>query len=100
MIVFLFCVAFLLLAIGASGLVLRRNPLIMLMCIELMLNASNLILVTYDRVRDTLDGQLFTLILIGVAAAEVAVGLALIVTVFHDEPVADVDEQHEMSDKK
>lgn len=97
MIVFLFCVAFLLLAIGASGLVLRRNPLIMLMCIELMLNASNLILVTYDRVRDTLDGQLFTLILIGVAAAEVAVGLALIVTVFHDEPVADVDEQHEMS---
>jgi NADH-quinone oxidoreductase subunit K len=96
-IAFLFCVAFLLFTIGAAGIVLRRNPLIMLMSIELMLNASNLILVTYDRLRDTLDGQLFALVLIGVAAAEVAVGLALIVRVFHDEPVADVDDQHSMS---
>jgi NADH-quinone oxidoreductase subunit K len=97
MAIFLFAVAFVLLSIGAAGIILRRNPLIMLMSIELLLNAANLILVAYDRVRDMFDGQLFALILVGVAAAEVAVGLALIITIFREEKVADVDDFHSMS---
>jgi NADH-quinone oxidoreductase subunit K len=97
MIAFLFTVAFVLVALGSAGIVIKRNPLIMLMSIELILNAANLILVAYDRVRDMLDGQAFALILIAVAAAEVAVGLALVITIFHDEKVADVDDYHSMS---
>jgi NADH-quinone oxidoreductase subunit K len=97
MMTFSLAVAFLLVAVGAIGVVLRRNPLITLMSIELILNAANLVLVTVDRVRNTLDGQLFALMLIGVAAAEVAVGLALVVRIFHDEPVADVDDYHSLS---
>jgi NADH-quinone oxidoreductase subunit K len=97
MVVFIITVAFLLVAIGAAGVVIRRNPLITLMSIELILNAANLVLITVDRVRNMLDGQLFALMLIGVAAAEVAVGLALIVRIFHDEPVADVDDYNSLS---
>ena len=94
---FVLSIAFLLIAMGTAGILLRRNPLVMLMSIELILNAANLALVTLDRLRDTFDGQLFALILIGVAAAEVAVGLALVVRVFRDEPVADVDDYHSLS---
>jgi NADH:ubiquinone oxidoreductase subunit K len=94
---FIFTVAFLLAAIGIAGVVLRRNPIIILMSIELILNSGNLILVAVDRIGGTLDGQLFALMVIGVAAAEVAVGLALVVRVFHDEPVADVDDYRSMS---
>jgi len=97
MLVFIMTVAFILAAIGAAGIVMRRNPLIMLMSVELILNAANLVLVGVDRIRDTLDGQLFALMLIAVAAAEVAVGLALVVRVFHEEPVPDVDDYHSMS---
>jgi NADH-quinone oxidoreductase subunit K len=97
MMAFALTVAFLLVAIGAIGVVLRRNPLITLMSIELILNSANIVLVTIDRVRNMLDGQLFALMLIGVAAAEVAVGLALVVRIFHDEPVADVDDYHSLN---
>ena len=97
MLAFLLAVAFILAAIGAAGIVLRRNPLIMLMSIELILNAANLVLITVDRVRDSLDGQLFALMLIAVAAAEVAVGLALVVRIFRDEAVPDVDDYHSLS---
>ena len=94
MMLILIATALILITIGAAGVILRRNPLIMLMCIELMLNGANLILVTVDRIRDTLDGQLFALTLLAIAAAEVAVGLSLIVRIFRDEPVADVDDYH------
>ncbi|HEX9746651.1 MAG TPA: NADH-quinone oxidoreductase subunit NuoK [bacterium] len=90
-------VAVLLIIIGAAGVVLRRNPLIILMSIELMLNGANLILVTVDRVSNTLDGTLFATMLIGIAAAEVAVGLAMVVRIFRDEPVADVDDYHTLN---
>lgn len=97
MIIFLLGVALILVLIGCAGVVLRRNPLIMLMCIELMLNAANLVLVSVDRVRNVLDGQLFVLMLMGIAAAEVAVGLALVVRIFRDDPVADVDDYHTLN---
>lgn len=97
MVIFLLCISFFLIAAGTAGVVLRRNPLIMLMSIELMLNAANLMLVTVDRVRNSLEGQLFVLILMGIAAAEVAVGLALIVRIFRDKSIADVDEFHSLS---
>ena len=84
---FLLAVVLLLVAIGATGILLRRNPLIMLMSIELMLNAANLLFVTVDRLRDMLDGQLFALTLMAIAAAEVAVGLALVVMIFREEKV-------------
>ncbi len=94
---FLVSVALLLTVIGAAGILMRRNPLIMLMSIELMLNAANLILVTVDRVHDLLDGQLFALVLMAIAAAEVAIGLALIVMIFREEKVADVDDYHSLA---
>lgn len=97
MLVFLVAVALVLVAIGCAGVVMRRNPLIMLMSIELILNAANMVLVTVDRVRSVFDGQLFALVLMAVAAAEVAVGLALVVRIFRDEPVADVDDYHTLS---
>ncbi len=97
MAVFIWAVAFLLLIIGTAGVVFRRNPLITLMSIELILNAANLILVSVDRLTGTMDGQLFALVLMGVAAAEVAVGLALVVLIFHSEKVADVDDYHSLS---
>lgn len=97
MMLFICFTAVALIAIGSAGIILRRNPLIMLMSIELMLNAANLLLVSVDRLKGVLDGQLFTVILIAVAAAEVAVGLALVVRIFRDEAVADVDDHHIMS---
>ena len=95
--VFLFIIAIVLAMIGASGVILKRNPLVMLMCIELMLNGANLMLVTSDRVANLFTGQLFALTLIAVAAAEVAVGLALVIRIFHEKKVPDVDEYSSMS---
>ena len=94
---FLFAVSVVLIGIGITGVILRRNPLIMLMCVELILNAANLMLVTVDRLSDAFDGQILALFIIAIGAAEVSVGLALVVRVFHSEPVADVDEYHELS---
>src|SRR5919206_597394 len=70
----------LLFAIGAGGVLLRRNPLVILLCLELMLNAGNLALVAFARARGNEDGQIFALIVMVVAACEVAVGLGLIVS--------------------
>jgi len=94
---FITMVAFIIIATGAAGIIVRRNPLIMLMCIELMLNGANLLLVSVDRFRNALDGQMFALVLMAVAAAEVAVGLALVVMIFRREKVADVDDYHDLS---
>lgn len=93
---FISTVALIILTIGVGGIILRRNPLIILMSVELILNAANLLMVSVDRFRNTLDGQLFALCLMAVAAAEVAVGLALVVMIFRHEKVADVDDYHDL----
>lgn len=77
---------------GGAGLLLRRNALIMFMCIELMLNAVNLTFVAAGRALGNLDGQLSVLFVMVVAAAEVTVGLAIIVMVFRKRSTASVDE--------
>jgi NADH-quinone oxidoreductase subunit K len=79
-------------AIGAAGLLLRRNALIMFMSIELMLNAANLTFVAAGREMGVLEGQLSVLFVMVVAAAEVTVGLAIIVAVFRCRATASVDE--------
>jgi NADH-quinone oxidoreductase subunit K len=82
--------------IGASGVLVRRNPLVILLCIELMLNAANLALVTFSRAHGNMDGQIFALIVMVVAACEVAVGLGLIVALFRRRLPIDVDELREL----
>jgi NADH-quinone oxidoreductase subunit K len=82
--------------IGAVGVLVRRNPLVILICIELMLNAVNLTLVTFSRQLQNLEGQLFTLMSITVAAAEAVVGLAILVDIFRVRDVEDIDELSEM----
>ena len=77
---------------GGAGLLLRKNALIMFMCIELMLNAVNLTFVAAGRALGNLDGQLSVLFVMVVAAAEVTVGLAIIVMVFRKRATASVDE--------
>ncbi len=78
--------------IGVIGVIVRRNPLIMLMSIELMLNAGNLLLVAFAREWLQNSGQIFAFIVITVAAAEAAIGLAIIVTTFRPERFVDVDD--------
>jgi NADH-quinone oxidoreductase subunit K len=82
--------------LGAAGVLVRRNPLVILICIELMLNAVNLTLVTFSRQLQDLEGQLFTLMSITVAAAEAVVGLAILVDIFRTRDVEDIDELSEM----
>jgi len=78
--------------IGVAGMLVRRNALVMFMCIELMLNAANLTLVTFSRALNDLDGQVFVFFVMVVAAAEVAVGLAIIINVFRARETVYVDE--------
>lgn len=78
--------------IGAMGVLMRRNAIIVFMSVELMLNASNLAFVAFARVHEALNGQIFVFFVITVAAAEVAVGLALIVAIFHLKSTVNVDE--------
>jgi NADH-quinone oxidoreductase subunit K len=78
--------------IGAVGVLIRRNAIIVFMCIELMLNAVNLSLVTFSRINGTLDGQVLAFFVMVVAAAEVVVGLAIIVTIFRTRRSASVDD--------
>jgi NADH-quinone oxidoreductase subunit K len=82
----------LLFAIGAVTVLVRRNPLIMFMGIELMLNAVNLTFVAFSHFLNDLNGQVIVFIVLTVAAAEVAVGLALIVAIFRQRESVDVDE--------
>jgi NADH-quinone oxidoreductase subunit K len=79
-------------SIGALGVLIRRNPLVMFMSIELMLNAANLAFVAFSRYLNSLDGQVIVFIVLTVAAAEVAIGLAIIVAVFRARATVDVDE--------
>jgi NADH-quinone oxidoreductase subunit K len=80
--------------LGAVGVLIRRNALVMFMAVELMLNAVNLTLITYSRLWEQVDGQVFVLLVMAVAAAEVAVGLAIVVALFRHKETADVDEQN------
>ncbi len=78
--------------IGAVGFTLRRNAIVAFMCVELMLNASNLALVTFSRQYGQLDGQIAAFFVMVVAAAEVVVGLAIIVSIFRTRRSASVDD--------
>jgi len=81
---------------GVGGVLTRRNPLVILLCLELMLNASNLALVGFARMHGSADGQVFALVVMVVAACEVAVGLGLIVAIFRRRLPIDVDELREL----
>jgi NADH-quinone oxidoreductase subunit K len=79
-------------AIGAVGLIVRRNPLVMFMCVELMLNAVNLTFVTFSNLLDDVGGQTAVFFVMVVAAAEVVVGLAIIVAIMRRREGADADD--------
>ena len=85
-------VAAILFGIGALGVMLRRSPLIVLLSLEIMLNAANLTLVAFARQQGSLDGQIFALAVMAVAAAEVAIGLGLIVAMARRHVPLDVDQ--------
>ena len=85
-------VAALLFTIGAVGLLLRRNVLVMFMCVELMLNAANVTFVTFARALNDVGGQVIVFFTLVVAAAEVAVGLAIIVAIFRRRRDATADD--------
>ncbi|MFX4272162.1 NADH-quinone oxidoreductase subunit NuoK [Propionibacteriaceae bacterium Y1685] len=86
----------LLFTIGAVGFTLRRNAIVAFMCVELMLNACNLTLVTFSRQYGELDGQIAAFFVMVVAAAEVVVGLAIIVSIFRTRRSASVDDANLM----
>lgn len=79
-------------AIGAAGLMIRRSPLVILMCVELMWNAANLAFLTFARQWGNLDGHIMAFLVITVAAAEVAIGLAILVVIFRKAEAVDVDD--------
>ncbi len=83
--------AFVLFALGLVGVMIRRNLIIMLMSVELMLNGANLALVAYSRARGDMDGQVLAFFVMGLAAAEAAVGLALLIGVYRHVKTLDVD---------
>ena len=83
--------------IGAVGVLTRPNPLVILLCLELMLNAANLALVAFSRMWGNEDGQVFALFVLVVAACEVTVGLGLIVAIYRRRMAVDVDQLHELS---
>ncbi len=85
-------VSALLFAIGAVGVVTRRNPLVMFMSIELMLNAVNLSFIAFAHFLNSVDGWMFVFLVLTVAAAEVVVGLAIIVSIFRTRRSVDVDD--------
>ncbi|WP_110206968.1 NADH-quinone oxidoreductase subunit NuoK [Nocardioides daejeonensis] len=78
--------------IGAVGVLVRRNAIVVFMCVELMLNASNLALVTFAKANGNLEGQVAAFFVMVVAAAEVVVGLAIIMTIFRTRRSASVDD--------
>ena len=84
--------AALLFTIGALGVLLRRNAILVFMCVELMLNSVNLTLVTFSRIQGNLDGQVMACFVMVVAASEVVVGLAIIMSIFRTRRSASVDD--------
>jgi NADH-quinone oxidoreductase subunit K len=82
--------------IGAMGVLIRRNSIVIFMSVELMLNAGNLAFVAFARAYEAVSGQIFVFFVMTVAAAEVAVGLALIVAIFNTKQSIDVDQMNTM----
>jgi NADH-quinone oxidoreductase subunit K len=78
-------------SIGAVGVLIRRNAIVIFMCIELMLNAVNLAFVTFSRQLNSMDGQIFVFFIMTVAAAEAAVGLAIIIAIYRNKATVNVD---------
>ena len=79
-------------SIGVLGVIIRRNAIVLFLCIELMLNAVNLTFIAFGRYLNSIDGQVFVLIVMTVAAAEVAVGLGIIVALFRGKETTSVDD--------
>jgi NADH-quinone oxidoreductase subunit K len=88
--------AALLFTIGAVGVLIRRNIIVMLMCIEIMLNAVNLTFVAFAREGQSMTGQVFVFFVMAVAAAEAAVGLALVIALFRRKRTTDADDASQM----
>ena len=86
---FMFCT-------GVAGVLTRRNPLVILLCLELMLNAANLALIAFSRMHGNGDGQVFAIVVMVVAACEVTVGLGVIVAMYRRRIPIDVDEAREL----
>jgi NADH:ubiquinone oxidoreductase subunit K len=89
-------VSALIFAIGAAGVLTRRSPLVILLCIELMLNAANLALIAFARMHGDPDGQIFAIIVMVVAACEVTIGLGIIVAMHRRRLPINVDELREL----
>ena len=86
---FIFC-------IGAAGVIIRRDPLVILLCLELMLNGGNLALIAFSRMHGGEGGQIFALIVMVIAACEVVIGLGIIVAMYRNRLRIDVDEMTEL----
>ncbi len=89
-------VSALIFSIGAGGVLTRRNPLVVLLCLELMLNSANLALIAFSRLHGNGDGQIFAIIVMVVAACEVCIGLGVIVAMYRRRLPIDVDELREL----
>ncbi len=89
-------VSALIFTIGAAGVLTRRSPLVILLCLELMLNAANLALIAFSRMHGNTDGQIFAIIVMVVAACEVTIGLGIIVAMHRRRLPIDVDELREL----
>jgi NADH-quinone oxidoreductase subunit K len=83
------CILF---SIGLIGVMIRRNVIVILICIELMMNAANLAMITFSRHFDMMDGQVMAFLAMTIAAAETAVGLAIIVCIYRDKDKLDIDD--------
>jgi NADH-quinone oxidoreductase subunit K len=93
---FYLAVSGILMAMGLLGVMIRRNPLLLLLAVELMLNAANVALIGFSRYWNDTSGQIFALIVMVVAAAEVVIGLGLVVAVFRQRAALDVDQMSEL----
>ncbi len=89
-----FILSAILFAIGGIGVLVRRNAIVIFMCVEMMLNAVNLSLIAFARYLNGVDGQLLVLFVMAIAAAEVVVGLAILVALYRKRPTTDVDEMN------
>ena len=83
-------------SIGAGGVLIRRNPLVILLCLELMLNGANLALIAFSRMWGNNDGQVFAIVVMVVAACEVCIGLGIVVAMYRRRLPVDVDEMTEL----
>jgi NADH-quinone oxidoreductase subunit K len=90
-------VSALIFSIGAGGVLVRRNPLVILLCLELMLNSANLSLIAFSRMWGNGDGQIFAIVVMVIAACEVTIGLGLVVAMYRKRLDIDVDEMRELS---